>query len=304
MNAPASGLQVPLRAGDATATVVSVGAGLRELSVGGRAVIDGYAEDEMCPSARGAHLIPWPNRIRQGVYEWEGKTLQLAVNEHAKGNASHGTARWHAWTLAAQTASTASWTLRLHPAPGYPFILDLGIDYVLAPTGLTVTTRATNVGTGLAPYAYGAHPYVMASPGAMVDDDLLTIPAATALQTDAVLVPFTSAPVAGTELDIQGRRIGDQQVNHTFTDLRRDSDGLARTVLAAGDGSRTVTLWQGEEFPYVLVFTGDSVGQGRERHSVAIEPMTCAPNAFSTGRDVVRLEPGETFEGSWGIEVS
>ena len=300
---PASGDQVELRAGDARATVVQVGAGLRELSVGGRAVIDGYAIDEMCPSARGAHLIPWPNRIRQGRYEWEGKVLQLAVNEHALGNASHGTARWQSWTLAERTEATATWTLRLHPAPGYPFILDLRIDYSLAPDGLTVTTSATNVGPGPAPYAYGAHPYVMATPGHLVDEDSITVPAATSLQTDATLVPWSTAPVAGTELDLQDSRIGALQINTTFTDLRRDEDGRARTVLRSGDGTRTVTMWQDESFPYVLVFTGDTVGGGRERASVAMEPMTCAANAFSTGKDVVRLEPGESFTGTWGISV-
>ncbi|RKS77539.1 aldose 1-epimerase [Motilibacter peucedani] len=300
---PASGRQVELVAGDARATVVEVGAGLRELSVGGRPVVDGYALDEMAPSARGAHLIPWPNRIRWGLYTWEGATLQLAVNEHKFGNASHGTARWQSWTLAESDASSATWTLRLHPAPGYAFTLDLSVAYALAPDGLTVTTTATNAGAGPAPYAYGAHPYLMASPGAKVDGDSVRIPAATWLPVDATMVPVGRAPVSGSAYDVEGA-LGERSINTTFTDLRRDSDGMARTVLEAGDGQRTVTLWQDESFPYVLVYTADEVGQGRDRDAVAIEPMTSPPNAFSSGVDVVRLEPGETFRGTWGIAVA
>lgn len=302
---PVSGQQVELRAGGASATVVEVGAGLRELFLGGRPVIDGYAVDEMCPSARGAHLIPWPNRIRQGLYEWEGASLQLAVNEQKYGNASHGTARWQAWTLADSSDSTAMWTLRLHPAPGYPFTLDLSVAYELSADGLAVRTAASNVGSGPAPYAYGAHPYVMATPGSTVDADTLAVPADTWLPLDATMVPVGRAPVAGSVLDFRSASvIGGREVNTTFTDLRRDADGLARTTLASAEGDRTVTLWQDSAFPYVLVYTGDGVGQGRERQSMAVEPMSGPPNAFSSGQDVVRLEPGQSFEGSWGIAVS
>jgi aldose 1-epimerase len=39
-----------------------------------------------------------------------------------------------------------------------------------------------------------------------------------------------------------------------------------------------------------------------ERHSIAVEPMTCPPNAFRTGESLIRLGPGESTASSWGIE--
>ena len=301
-----------LRAGGASATVVEVGAGLRELAVDGGAVIDGYGPDEPCPSARGSHLIPWPNRIRQGLYVWDGEQQRLPVNEWSLGNASHGLSRWHVWHLAEHDDARARWTHRLHPSPGYPFLLDLEVDYTLAPDGLAVHVTATNVGRTPAPFAYGAHPYLMAvptgpsaGPGAQpraVDGDHLTVPARTSLQVDATLVPVGRAPVAGTQDSYDGAPIGDRQANTTFTDLERGSDGLARTVLAAGDGSRTVEVWQDEALPYILAYTGDAI-TGRARQSVAIEPMSAPANAFSSGEAVVRLEPGRSWTARWGISV-
>lgn len=310
-NAP-SGRQVQLQAGDVTATTVEVGAGLRELAVDGRAVLDGYGADEACPSARGAELIPWPNRLRQGLYVWDGQQQRLPVNEWSLGNAIHGLTRWLNWQSADAGSASARWTLRLHPTPGYPFLLDLAVAYELATDGITVTGSATNAGSTVAPFAYGAHPYLMAvptgprapgSPDRTVDDDRLAVPARTVLRVDASLVPVGREPVAAGSADaFDGGPIGARQPNTTFTDLDRGGDGLARSVLAAADGSRTIEMWQDEALPYVLIYTGDDLGE-RARESVAIEPMSAPPNAFSSGTSVVRLEPGDTWSARWGITV-
>ncbi|HKA27537.1 MAG TPA: hypothetical protein VKD88_09190, partial [Gaiellaceae bacterium] len=70
-----------------------------------------------------------------------------------------------------------------------------------------------------------------------------------------------------------------------------------RARVRLGNGT---TLWADESFPYLMVFTGDGLPDV-DRRSIAVEPMTCAPNAFRTGEGLVRLEPGETHVGLWGI---
>ena len=50
-----------------------------------------------------------------------------------------------------------------------------------------------------------------------------------------------------------------------------------------------------------MVFTGDPLPDVARR-SLAVEPMTCPPNAFRTGDSVSRLEPGESTASTWGIE--
>ena len=72
-----SGIDVTIRNGPYEAHVVEVGAGLRTLTRDGLDVVAGYGADEMCSGGRGQLFIPWPNRIEDGRYEFDGPRLQL-----------------------------------------------------------------------------------------------------------------------------------------------------------------------------------------------------------------------------------
>ena len=155
--------------------------------------------------------------------------------------------------------------------------------------------RATNAGPDACPYGVGAHPYIAAGDG-LVDELELSVPARTALVSDQRSIPVDRKPVEGTELDFRvPKAIGSVQLDHCFTDLERAADGRARVEL----GGRAA-LWVDESYPYVMVFTGDALPDV-SRRSVAVEPMTCAPNAFRSGNGLIRLEPGQTHSGTWGI---
>ena len=93
-----SGEQITIAAGDQQAVIVEVGGGLRSYSAGGRQLIDGYNADEMSSSGRGQVLIPWPNRLQDGSYEFDKRHHQLPLNEPERRNAIHGLVRWVAWT--------------------------------------------------------------------------------------------------------------------------------------------------------------------------------------------------------------
>jgi aldose 1-epimerase len=289
-----SGEQVELAFGEQRAVVVSVGAGLRTYSVGEPPILDGYGADELCPSGRGQLLAPWPNRIEDGRYELDGRWHQLPLDEPERRNAIHGLTRWSHWSVAERTADRVAFEHVLNPRPGYPFSLALRVEYSLSHEGLTVRTEATNVGADAAPYGVGSHPY-LAVDHDLVDDVELRVPAATVLVANARGIPVGSAHVADEGLDFRApRAIGPLELDHCFTDLERDGDGRARVEVG------TTTLWADESYPYLMVFTGDGLPDV-ERRSVAVEPMTCAPNAFRSGEGLVRLEPGQSHRGSWGI---
>ncbi len=98
-----------------------------------------------------------------------------------------------------------------------------------------------------------------------------------------------------------GVRLGDVHLDTGFADLDRDADGRVRHSLTARDGRR-VTLWQGEGFDYVQVYT--STGYPGQELAVAIEPMTAPADAFNSGLGLRRLAPGESWSLHWGIELS
>jgi aldose 1-epimerase len=296
-----SGEQIEIVSGELRATVVEVGGGLRSLTAGDRPILDGYGPDEMSTSGRGQLLLPWPNRLEGGSYEFDGRRHQLPLTEASSANAIHGLVRWSAWSVAAREPGRVVVEHALHPQPGYPFSLSLAVEYAVSAAGLAVRMSATNVGVAACPFGAGAHPYLSAGT-ATVDSLALRVPAAAVMLPGPRGIPTGTVPVEGTEYDFRvARPIGATVLDNAFTDLERDVDGLVRVELAAA-GGETVTLWADESFSHLMVFTGDPLPDVARR-SLAVEPMTCPPNAFRTGEGVVRLEPGQRFTGVWGISV-
>jgi aldose 1-epimerase len=202
-----------------------------------------------------------------------------------------------------QTPERAVLACVIYPQEGYPFTLSLTVGYVLSATGLSVRLTATNIGSEPCPYGAGAHPYIAVGQGS-VDVAMLQVPASAVLVNDERAIPVGSKPVEGTLNDFRElRAIGEVCLDTCFTGLARASDGLARVLVRDGSGSWTTVLWMDESFPFVMVFTGDTLGNPLERRrGIAVEPMTCAPNAFNSGDGLRVLEPGESTSGAWGID--
>jgi len=299
-NAFPSGEQIEIRAGDRRVVVVEVGAGLRSYTVGEKDVIDGYNVEEMSRSGRGQVLIPWPNRIQDGAYEFGGTQHQLPLNELEARNAIHGLVRWVSWTTAERQDDRVVLEHTLRPQPGYPFSLALRLEYALSERGLRVTTTVTNVGREDCPYGSGMHPYLTLGTET-VDSLLLSAPGRTVLRTDDRGIPVDSDLVDGTAYDFgKSRPLGNVKLDHAFTDLERGADGLARVELTDPEGGRTLALWVDESYSYLQLFTGDPLPDVARR-SLAVEPMTCPPNAFRTGESLVVLSPEESTTSTWGL---
>jgi galactose mutarotase-like enzyme len=296
---PPSGAQYRLASGDQEVTVVEVGGGLRSYTVGGAPVLDGYGAEEMASGGRGQHLLPWPNRIRDGRYSFGGDDFRLALTEPDRGNAIHGLVRWSNWTATLHERERLVMALELHPQPGYPFSLGLSVEYRLGPGGLSVATTATNVDDRPCPYGAGSHPYVTVGTE-LVDEALLQVPGDLFLEADDLGIPTGTAPVDGTSRDFRvARPIGELALDTAYAGLTGNE-----AVLAGPDGLRRVTLWWDRSYRWLMVFTGDTLAPARRRRSVALEPMTCAPNAFVSGHGLRILEPQESWTTTWGLAAS
>jgi aldose 1-epimerase len=295
-----SGEQITIALKDQQAVIVEVGGGLRSYSLGGRELVDGYSPHEMSSSGRGQVLIPWPNRLEDGSYEFDGKQHQLPLNEPERRNAIHGLVRWTAWSAAEREANRVVMQHVLYPQLGYPFLLKTSIEYELSDRGLRVRTTTTNLGSERCPFGRGAHPYLTLGT-ATIDRLFLTLPAATVLKSDERGLPIDSKAVDGSDYDFrQSRPIGSTVLDHAFTDLQRDESGIASVKLRDPDTGIQVSLWVDHSYPYLMLFSGDPLANV-SRRSLAVEPMTCPPNAFRTGVSLIRLESGSSCTGTWGI---
>lgn len=299
-----SGRQLRIAAHGYEAVIASVGASLRTLTLDGRDLVVPFEADEVRPGYRGTTLAPWPNRIVDGRYTFGGVEHQLPLTEPARGQALHGLLSWAEFSDRVVEDDRVVLAAVIEPQSGYPFRVEVETEYRLDSGGLTQTVTARNFGADAAPWGTGPHPYLVAGPG-RVDDWTFTLPASEVLTvTPDRLSPVSVESVAEhPEWDFRApRAIGDVFIDHAFTGLSR-FDGVAEVRLAATDGTGVAMTWD-DRCPWVQVHTADNPGQDAiHRIGLAVEPMTCPPDAFNSAVDLVVLEPGDTHSASWTIRA-
>jgi aldose 1-epimerase len=243
--------------------------------------------------------MPFPGRVAGGVYSFGGKRHELTKNDKDGPNAIHGFVRSRLWE-GGHEGPAARFRTRItsDEHPGYPFDLDVVVGYELLPSGIASSFVVRNVGTTAAPFGAGFHPYLMNATTA--DETELLVPASKVVEFgDGGLLPTGRIVDVPPELDFrQARKVGDTAINACLTGLARDPEGFAR--VRAGD----VELWMDGNFPYLVLYTGDGLGP-QARKSIAVEPMTCATDAFNHPEWGLRvLQPGEVAAGTWGIGLA
>ena len=298
--AVAGGAEVALRRNGASAVVTTAGATLRSWCADGVELLDTFAPGAPADSYRGAVLAPWPNRIRDGRYRFGGAEHRLALNEPERGAALHGLVLDERFAVCARATHAVTLGCDVRPRPGYPFAVRVEATYALERDGLEFSLRATNVGDAPAPFGGGLHPYVRGH----ADDWTLAVPAATRIPVDERMLPSgPPVPVAGTPFDFtRARPVGRQAIDTCFSDLARDLDGCARVRLSGPE--REIEVWLDEGFRFVHVYTADAVDDpARSRGGIAIEPITCAPDAFNSGAGLDVLEPGASVTARCGLRA-
>jgi aldose 1-epimerase len=296
-----TGEQFEITRGNARAVVTEIGAGLRVFEVGGVPYVEEFEADEKSPKGLGQVLLPWPNRTKGGLWEFQGEPQQLEITEEARGNAIHGLTRHLEWELMEHAESSITLAVDVEVQPGWPVPLRATITYELAPRELTITHEIRNEGEQPIGVGVGTHPYFRI--GDVPTDELtLTLPASRVRPYlgDEQMPYAEEQDVEGTEYDFRGGRVlKGVDLDTAFGGLAVAEDGTHHVELAHGD--QRLLVWTGPDFHWAQVFTPDELtGRGR---AVAIEPMTCPADALNTGTDLIELEPATSWSGSWGIRV-
>jgi aldose 1-epimerase len=306
---PISGTQHCLRAGDYEAVIASVGATLRTLTYGGRDLVVPFEADEVRPAHRGVTLAPWPNRVVDGRYSFGGAQRQLALSEPARGHALHGLAVWLDYDAVDKGPDHVTLEATIPAQTAYPWRIVVRTTFSLGPDGLTQTVTATNDSDSPAPWGTGPHPYLVAGDG-RVDGWTLELPASEVLAvTDDRLIPTGLRPVDADDaerFDFRApRTIGSAEIDHAYTGLARDAAGQAVVRVTDASGTGVAMSW-GAACPWVQVHTADKPDPAVSRLGLAVEPMTCAPDAFNADAydydaGLIVIEPGGSADASWRI---
>jgi len=288
--------------GAMSAVITEVGATLRSFRLGSEPVVWEFSSDEIDSGGRGQVLAPWPNRLEDGSYRFGDLAARAPLDEPERRNAIHGLVRWRPWSLEERSANRVKLSCVVHPHPAYPFRVRLELDYELGEAGLAVICAATNTAGEPAPFGIGFHPYLLAGPNG-IDRARITLAARRRLVLDGRGLPVGDESVSGTRYELDGGALNGRALDDCYTDLALGSDNRWHALLE--EPGRHFELWADAAFGYAMCYTGDSLSPPADRRkAVAIEPMTCPPNAFRTGSDLIELQPGERWQATWGIAAA
>lgn len=303
--------------GDYEATVSTFGGGLSGARFQGAPLLVGYAEGDKPPLSSGVILAPWPNRVAEGTFSHAGKEYRLELNEPGRANAIHGFVGEVAWQLLRREANEVTVEAEAGARPGWPWSLTLQLTWsVTAGRGVRLDGAVTNSSAESCPFGLGWHPYLSAL-GAPLDDCELELAVATNLPLDSVrnlpsgpdIPPRAVLPSVDRAVVLEGLWLdhcfgrGASQQSGVDLSVTDAEPWLARLLNGTGRG---VEIWADTGFRWAQVFTADPArregypGVGR---AIAVEPMTCPPNALRSGRDLWILQPGETRDFSLGLRA-
>lgn len=278
------------------------GSCLLELTLAGQSVIDELrTPDELDFDRwyRGMPLFPFPNRLRDGAYRWNGQEFQFPINDPTTGNALHGlSAETQAVVERIDLTDQFGMITCRYQSNGknaaYPFLYTVEMSLRLHGEGaLTVETLFRNDSEEPIPAGFGWHPYFTL--GRKIDELTLQMPTCRLIGIDDRMLP------TGKTYDYDDfaapQPIGSTILDNCFA-LEAASSGRAEVMLQSAD--HTIRYWQETgpgKYNYLQLFTHP------DRHCIAIEPMTCNIDAFNNGNGLLTLAPGEEAVASFGIKM-
>lgn len=289
-----TGDQYEISHGRYTVVVTEAGATWRSLQVDGRELLWTFDSDGIPVGSQGRQLLPWPNRIADGAYTFAGIEHQLDITEPDRNTALHGLNAGRAWELVSHDASSVVQRHTFYPENGWDGILTATITHSLSDDGLRVEVHVVNDGAIPLPYGYGTHPYFEFGD---LSEVTLHLPFDSELAVDRDrLLPLSLEPVSAERDFRTPRWLADVEFDTAFA----SPSETAWTVELRGP-EHGIQVWADESLPWVQVYTTRP-----ERHAVAVEPMTCGPDAFNAGPThdgLITLAPGQNATSIWGVRV-
>jgi aldose 1-epimerase len=283
-----------------SASVNLLGGGLAKLTYLGRNLVEVEKPLDARNLYWGSLLAPWPNRIRDGVYNIGTRQFHLPPNELSRKCSLHGLINILEWEVVCQTDSSVRLKTTLPNSEHYPTSINFEVNYLIVDRGLVWTLNATNTGPQEVPYGASIHPYLIADEDTSIGDWSLKLPATHFFAVDAQrLLPISIETCAGTNLDFQnGRTIGNSSIDNAFQIDKANPNQRIEIISASGRG---VWMEYDSSSKWIQVHTADRDGAPDGRKSLAIEPMSCPPDAFNSGTDLIWLKPGESHAMTWHL---
>ena len=256
-------------------------------------------------------LFPFPNRIRGGTWHFEGETCHFDKPADSP-TSIHGLLLNRPYRLVSHTANDEGAALVCRLESGefqdigrqFPFPFSFTMTYTLKDAALSMNVSIHNTGSRNMPLGFGIHPYfrVALSRNANAAAALIKVPAAEYWELDADSLPTGKTLAAGGDLDLRsGRPFAGLELDHVFTDVQMDSDGVSRCSIENRDAGTGMVIESDTQFRELVVYTPPG------RDTICFEPYTCPTDAINLEAKgipagVIGLAPDQTFAATVGIK--
>ncbi len=278
--------------------VPAMGANVLDIQFGGQSILDGHTTPEELEAGKWGKstiLFPFPNRLDEGKYKWQGKTYQFPLNNAATGNAIHGFVREESFEveyvfLAKNLASLRCYFEYLGDRPYYPFPFLMELEFTIHDSGkFELQAEVHNLHKDPIPVGFGWHPYFRLTEGA--NHHSLQVP-----WCEKVVINKRMIPTGGRTLynDFKALTFVEDTILDNCFQCAKPS-GNYQLMLEGARRYLTMKASIGQ-FPFFQVFTPP------HRESIALEPMSCNVDAFNNQQGLVRLDPDKTWKGKMILE--
>jgi aldose 1-epimerase len=256
-------------------------------------------------------LFPWPGRVGGARFTFQGREYRLPVNEPARGHAIHGFACERAFHVTRRGPYFVNAILDSSDHPDldsvWPWPFTLEVDYEVG-NGLRLRARVTNTGNSIMPFGFGAHPYFHAplNPQGVRDAMLIQLDANARWPLDESMIPTGDAEPLKGRYDLRAPRpLGAETYDDAFRMAAIPGNDPSAPGARLIDPSLKIAL----EIRADAAFGDFVIYAPPDNPVVAIEPYTCAPDAFNLATRGIaagmrELAPGRTFEAGFEIRLS
>lgn len=235
-------------------------------------------------------LFPFPNRLKKGSYNFEGKRYSFPHNDIKLPNALHGMVHNKEFIIVEQSDSMAQLKFCYKGEEAYyPFPFNLFITYQLKETALDIAFEAINTGSCNLPCGFGWHPYFYT---AKYENAQIKLPRLNQVEIDQLMIPI------GRKSPFYTFDTYESVSKHTLDScFKLKKLGATNSSYLKPSNVNQIEIWQDENFKFLQVFTP------QEKTSVAIEPMTCNIDAFNNRDGLKVLAPDEKWRISFGVKL-
>lgn len=247
--------------------------------------------------AKGNLLFPFPNRLNEGKFHWDGKAYQFPINDAGTNNALHGFFGQMSFQLESKTIDSHRASLVFVHRPdsipeNYPFEYELKVELELdLENGFWITTSVQNLGGDPMPTSWGWHPYFKL-PGKLEDWEL-KLPKCKMVGVDQRMLP--TGKLYDYESFNEGKRVGAIILDNCFS--LDKPEGLIEISLCSGREKMVYLQDHGPgQYPFFQLFIPP------DRKSIAIEPMTSNVDALNNQDGLIILKGNEIAKAGWGIK--